>query len=72
MTRHGFLDPEFAVSAADDSISGVEEAQIRQIASELGFSLEELVQIRSSWNDKREILRRPGAAGVARAKEEVS
>ncbi len=66
------LDCLFAVSAADDSISGIEETQIRQVASELGFSLEELVQIRSSWNDKREILRRPGAAGVPRAKEEVS
>ena len=53
------LDCLFAVSAADDSISGAEELQIRQIASELGFSLEELVEIRSSWNDKREILRRP-------------
>jgi len=51
------LDCLFAVSAADDSISGAEEAQIRQIASELGFSLEELVEIRSAWNDKREVLR---------------
>lgn len=53
------LDCLFAVSAADESISGVEESQIRQVASELGFSLEELVEIRSSWNHKREILRRP-------------
>jgi uncharacterized tellurite resistance protein B-like protein len=66
------LDCLFAVSAADDSISSVEETQIRQIASELGFSLEELVEIRSAWNDKREILRRPGVAGGARAGEEVS
>ena len=66
------LDCLFAVSAADDSISGVEETQIRQIASELGFSLEELVQIRSAWNDKREILRRPGVSGGTRAGEEVS
>jgi uncharacterized tellurite resistance protein B-like protein len=66
------LDCLFAVSAADDSISGVEETQIRQIASELGFSLEELIEIRSAWNDKREILRRPGVTGVARAGEEVS
>lgn len=63
------LDCLFAVSAADDSISGVEESQIRQIASELGFSLQELIEIRSAWNDKREILRRPGGA---RAEEEVS
>ena len=51
------LDCLFAVAAADDSISGVEESQIRQVASELGFSLEELIEIRSAWNDKREILR---------------
>lgn len=51
------LDCLFAVSAADESISGAEEAQIRQVASELGFSLEELVEIRSAWNDKREVLR---------------
>jgi uncharacterized tellurite resistance protein B-like protein len=59
------LDCLFAVSAADESISGAEESQIRQVASELGISLEELVEIRSAWNDKREILRRPseGAQG---------
>lgn len=51
------LDCLFAVSAADDSISGVEEGQIRQIASELGFSLGELSAIRASWADKREILK---------------
>lgn len=47
----------FAVSAADDSISSAEESQIRQVASELGFSLEEFVDVRSSYSDKREILR---------------
>ena len=57
------LDCLFAVSAADDSISGAEELQIRQIASELGFSLGELVEIRSAWNDKREILRRSSGRG---------
>lgn len=57
------LDCLFAVSAADESISGAEESQIRQVASELGFSLDELVEIRSAWNDKREILRRSPGAG---------
>lgn len=47
----------FAVSAADDSISSAEEAQIRQIASELGFSLEEYVKARGAWSDKREVLK---------------
>jgi uncharacterized tellurite resistance protein B-like protein len=51
------LDCLFAVSAADDSISGPEEGQIRQIASELGFELSELTQIRAAWADKREILK---------------
>jgi uncharacterized tellurite resistance protein B-like protein len=55
------LDCLFAVSAADDSISGVEEGQIRQIASELGFDLAELSAVRAAWADKRAILkgRRP-------------
>lgn len=51
------LDCLFAVSAADDSISGAEESQIRQIASELGFSLNEYVAVRSPYSGKREILR---------------
>jgi uncharacterized tellurite resistance protein B-like protein len=51
------LDCLFAVSAADESISGAEETQIRQIASELGFTHSELVQARSAYNDKREILK---------------
>ncbi|MEA2564734.1 MAG: hypothetical protein QOH06_6238 [Acidobacteriota bacterium] len=51
------LDCLFAVSAADESISGAEEMQIRQIASELGFTHAELVQARSAYNDKREILK---------------
>lgn len=51
------LDCLFAVSAADDSISAPEEAQIRQIASELGFSLGELVEIRSAWSHKRDVLK---------------
>jgi hypothetical protein len=51
------LDCLFAVSAADDSISGMEEGQIRQIASELGFSLSELSAVRAAWADKRDILK---------------
>lgn len=51
------LDCLFAVSAADDSISGPEEAQIRQIASELGFDFSELVEIRSAWSHKRDVLK---------------
>lgn len=48
----------FAVSAADDSISGAEEAQIRQIASELGFSHREYIEARTGWSGKREVMKR--------------
>jgi uncharacterized tellurite resistance protein B-like protein len=51
------LDCLFAVSAADDSISGIEEVQIRQITSELGLEPGDLAAIRARWADKRSILR---------------
>jgi len=51
------LDCLFAVSAADDSISGVEEAEIRQIASELDFSHREFVAARAAWSGKRDVIR---------------
>jgi uncharacterized tellurite resistance protein B-like protein len=56
--RRQLLDCLFAVSAADDSISSAEEAQVRQISSELDFSHREYVEALSAWNDKREVLRR--------------
>ena len=55
--RRQLLDCMFAVSAADDSISSVEESQIRQIASELGFNHREYVQARLAYSDQREVLR---------------
>ena len=55
--RQELLDCLFAVSAADESITGVEEAQIRQIASELGFSHRDFVTARSAYNEHREVLR---------------
>lgn len=51
------LDCLFAVSAADESISSVEETQIRQIASELGFTHSDYVEARAAWSDKREVLK---------------
>ena len=54
------LDCLFAVSAADDSISGAEESQIRQIAEELGFTHREYVEIRSTYNAQRSVIRRLG------------
>ncbi len=47
----------FAVCAADDSISLVEEEEVRQVASELGFSHEEYVAARANFREKREVLR---------------
>ena len=55
--RQELLDCLFAVSAADESISGVEEAQIRQIASELGFSHRDFVAARSLYNKHREVMK---------------
>ncbi len=55
--RLELLDCLFAVSAADDAISNVEESAIRQIADELGFSHREYVAARSGWNDKRDVLK---------------
>ena len=55
--REELLDCLFAVSAADDSISGSEEAQIRQIASELGFRHEEFVKARLAYSHKRSVLK---------------
>jgi uncharacterized tellurite resistance protein B-like protein len=54
--REYVLHSAFAVAAADDSISSAEEAQLRQIASELGFSNEDYVRIRSAYNDKRAVV----------------
>lgn len=55
--RRRLLDCLFAVSAADDSISGAEESQIRQIASELGFGLREFTTARAAWSHKRDVLK---------------
>jgi uncharacterized tellurite resistance protein B-like protein len=55
--RRELLECLFAVSVADDAITGNEEAQIWQIASELGFSHAEYVQMRLKYSDKRTVLR---------------
>jgi uncharacterized tellurite resistance protein B-like protein len=55
--RHRLLDCLFAVSAAEDGISGEEESQVRQIASELGFSHGEYVAARAAWSQHRSVLR---------------
>jgi uncharacterized tellurite resistance protein B-like protein len=57
--RHELLDCLFAVSAADDAITGEEEGQVWQIASELGFSHREYVEARLAYTDKRTVFKRP-------------
>ena len=61
--REELLDCLFAVSAADDAISGDEEAQIWQIASELGFAHAEYVKARLAYSDKRTVFRRTSGIG---------
>jgi uncharacterized tellurite resistance protein B-like protein len=59
--RSELLESLFAVSAADDAVSGEEEAQIWQIASELGFEHAEYVNSRSRYAAQRTVLRRPSS-----------
>ena len=44
--------------AAAAAITGDEEAQIRQIANELGFEHSEFVQARLAYSDKRTVLKK--------------
>jgi len=52
-----FVDCVFAVAAAEDGISAEEEAQVRQICSELGFSHAEFVDMRAAWSEHRTVIR---------------
>ncbi|MEO1087914.1 MAG: TerB family tellurite resistance protein, partial [Acidobacteriota bacterium] len=54
--RERLLHCLFAVSAADDVISGAEEAEVRKIAEELGFSHREFIAVRSQYNDRRSVI----------------
>jgi uncharacterized tellurite resistance protein B-like protein len=59
--RRDLLDCLFAVAAADETISAEEEAQIRQIASELGIQHDEYVNVRLAYSDKRTVFSRDKA-----------
>ncbi|MEO1366523.1 MAG: TerB family tellurite resistance protein [Acidobacteriota bacterium] len=54
--RERLLHCLFAVSAADDVITGPEEAEVRKIAEELGFSHREFITVRSQYNDRRSVI----------------
>ena len=47
----------FAVTAADDSISLVEEEEVRQVANELGIDHSEFTSIRAAFREKRAVLK---------------
>lgn len=55
--KQHLLDCLFAISAADESISTTEETQVRQIASELGFSHRDYVLARSKYSEHREVMK---------------
>jgi uncharacterized tellurite resistance protein B-like protein len=56
--RQELLDCLFAVSAADDEITGEEEREVRQIASELGFDHQQFVEARKLYSRHRSVMRR--------------
>ncbi len=58
--RSNLLDCLFAIAAADHAISGDEEQQIRQIASELGLTHEDYIKARMAHSDKRTVLKQTG------------
>jgi uncharacterized tellurite resistance protein B-like protein len=60
--RQRVLHCIFAVAASDHSITDVEDAEVRRVATELGFAHPEFIAARSVFRDKLEVLRKkPGA-----------
>jgi len=55
--RLELLDCVFAVSAADRSITALEDSQVRQIAIELGLSHSQYVEARSAYLEHLEVLK---------------
>ncbi|MGE5244079.1 MAG: TerB family tellurite resistance protein [Betaproteobacteria bacterium] len=56
--RRQLLACLFAVAAADEEITGEEESQISQIASELGLEHADYVNARLAYSDKRSVFKR--------------
>lgn len=54
--RFDLLRCLFAVAAADATISSEEEAQLWQVAGELGFSRDEFAKIRGEYQELRSVL----------------
>ncbi len=53
----------FAVAAADEGISAVENAEITQIGSELGFTREEIAALRAGFRDQLAVLKNAESSG---------
>ncbi len=58
----GLLECLFAVSAADESISAVEDHEIRRIASELGLEHHDFIAARSAYREHLAVLKTPPGA----------
>jgi uncharacterized tellurite resistance protein B-like protein len=56
--KYALLDCLFAVSAASEDISMVENNEIRQIAAEIGLEHRDFIQVRLSWKDRLRVLKR--------------
>jgi uncharacterized tellurite resistance protein B-like protein len=56
------LDCLFAVSSADESISSIEDSEIRQIVSELKLEPADFISARSSYRQHLEVLKKPPKA----------
>jgi uncharacterized tellurite resistance protein B-like protein len=52
------LDCLFAVAAASDGISMVENNQVRQIASEIGLEHGDFIEVRLAWKERLSVLKR--------------
>ncbi len=57
--RLQLLDCLFSVAASEEGISAEEESQIRQVASELGFTHDEYIAVRLKYTNQRTVMRPP-------------
>jgi uncharacterized tellurite resistance protein B-like protein len=60
--RMALLDCLYAVAAAEDSISTVEDNEISQIADELRIEHRDFISIRSKYRDQLAVLQKPPAS----------
>ena len=62
--KRALLDCLFAVSAADETVSTVEDTEIRRISEELKLDHDDFIAIRSAYRDHLSVLKKkPGAGG---------